>query len=735
MNSRQDSGSSASHAPPTSAVRPGRPAVAAGRGTEVGGAARPDDSAGRLDDLAARVLLRDNGLPGCGRVTHLVVRGAGGDRAALLALGQALHPLDGRAPARVATLAAQRAPAFATLPAATRDSLLCLAARIGGEPDDVTSRVLGSEGVRALVPAVAAGILAPGPALLVLDPVLAFASYLSTPAHTRVSVHEAFAAALPTGSELALMHAAEAAVAPDESLARALERMAQEDLAAARLGRAAYIAQRAAELSVTGHNMARCYATALAAATRAGDDAWSRELIAEAQARCRLEAEADIAVAVAFSLSRAGLQPDAMCALRPALVGLRAADRTRAIPPDLPRAGAPPTGARPAGASPANAIPAGAAPVDATRAPAPSAHRAAAHAAAAYVASQTGLPEHAAISRDLGPLAPAPWHLAEVDAAPRVINDLLAHGRWDEAQARVSEATARARAHDLAVLEVQTAALAATLTALRGDGRQARTMAERAWPVLDLASNAASRALLLRALGHAAFAEHDYRTALSYFSALATLHEAHQALDPVEPDLPLWVTLSAVRVGEPRQARKLLAQAGSWHRPADTRACLATTQAQALLAADDAAAEAHYQLVVTTPGAETWPFLLALGQLNYGIWLRRRRHYVRAREHLSQALTAFDALRAEGFAAATRTELNAAGATRDDPDSPRRLTPQQLAVATLAAQGLSNRLIADRMQITPRTVSAHLHSAFLRLGVSRRHLLQAALAAEPGTSA
>ena len=93
--------------------------------------------------------------------------------------------------------------------------------------------------------------------------------------------------------------------------------------------------------------------------------------------------------------------------------------------------------------------------------------------------------------------------------------------------------------------------------------------------------------------------------------------------------------------------------------------------------------------------------------------------------HHTNPHTALDAMRA----------ALEAGATRDDPDSPRRLTPQQLAVATLAAQGLSNRLIADRMQITPRTVSAHLHSAFLRLGVSRRHLLQAALAAEPGTPA
>jgi DNA-binding CsgD family transcriptional regulator len=462
--------------------------------------------------------------------------------------------------------------------------------------------------------------------------------------------------------------------------------MAQRDLAAGRLSQATYAAQRAAELSAARPAMARRYATALAAATRAGDDAWVRELIGEARARCELEADADIAVAAAFSLSRAGLQHDAMCALEralPAASDPRAADRAW-------RTGA----------------------------------------AAAHVASQSGLPVHAAVRRDLGVLTPAPWHLAEVDAAPRGINYLLARGRWDEAEARVSEATARARGYGLTVLEVQVRALAATLTALRGDGRQARIMAELAWPVLELQTNGASHALLLRALGHAAFAEHDYGTALAHFEALTALHETHQALDAVEPDLALWATMSAVRAGEAGHAPELLDRMRVRRGPTGLRARLAISQARALLAGDDAA-EAHYQLAVTTAGVGRWPFLLALGQLNYGIWLRRRRRHVHARGYLSEALAAFGTLRAEGFAAATRTELNAAGAARDDASRPGGLTPQQLEVARLAAQGLSNRLIADRMQITPRTVGAHLHSAFLRLGVSRRHLLQAALAGEP----
>jgi DNA-binding NarL/FixJ family response regulator len=51
------------------------------------------------------------------------------------------------------------------------------------------------------------------------------------------------------------------------------------------------------------------------------------------------------------------------------------------------------------------------------------------------------------------------------------------------------------------------------------------------------------------------------------------------------------------------------------------------------------------------------------------------------------------------------------------------LTPQQQFIARLAAQGLSNRAIADRLVLSPRTVGSHLYQIFPKLGVvSRRQL-------------
>ena len=48
------------------------------------------------------------------------------------------------------------------------------------------------------------------------------------------------------------------------------------------------------------------------------------------------------------------------------------------------------------------------------------------------------------------------------------------------------------------------------------------------------------------------------------------------------------------------------------------------------------------------------------------------------------------------------------------------LTPQELRVARLAASGATNRTIADRLFLSPRTVSHHLYRAFPKLGVANR---------------
>ena len=60
-------------------------------------------------------------------------------------------------------------------------------------------------------------------------------------------------------------------------------------------------------------------------------------------------------------------------------------------------------------------------------------------------------------------------------------------------------------------------------------------------------------------------------------------------------------------------------------------------------------------------------------------------------------------------------------------DGAAALTPQELEVVQLAAGGLTNREIATRLFVSPRTVSTHLYRAFPKLGVSTRAALRDAL--------
>lgn len=56
-----------------------------------------------------------------------------------------------------------------------------------------------------------------------------------------------------------------------------------------------------------------------------------------------------------------------------------------------------------------------------------------------------------------------------------------------------------------------------------------------------------------------------------------------------------------------------------------------------------------------------------------------------------------------------------------------RLTPQEFEIATLAASGLTNKQIGERLFLSHRTVGGHLHRAFPKLGVSTRAALRDAL--------
>jgi len=146
------------------------------------------------------------------------------------------------------------------------------------------------------------------------------------------------------------------------------------------------------------------------------------------------------------------------------------------------------------------------------------------------------------------------------------------------------------------------------------------------------------------------------------------------------------------------------------------------------LLADDSEAQDLYECALEA--APRWPFDFARLEMSYGSWLRRQRRITESRPHLRAARDIFDGLGVQPWANKARAELRASGERIPEPErAPRQpLSPQELQIAQMAASGLSNREIADRLFLSHRTVGAHLYRVFPKLGIVSRSELARALA-------
>jgi DNA-binding CsgD family transcriptional regulator len=156
--------------------------------------------------------------------------------------------------------------------------------------------------------------------------------------------------------------------------------------------------------------------------------------------------------------------------------------------------------------------------------------------------------------------------------------------------------------------------------------------------------------------------------------------------------------------------------------------------ARLFLATDDEAGPAFEDALGRDLSA--WPVVQARIKLAYGEWLRRHRRQVESRAPLRAAREAFDALGMNLWAERARQELRAAGESsqRRERDSLDDLTPQELQIVQMVAQGLSNRVIAERLYLSRRTVESHLYRVFPKLGVSSRAQLVSVLGPRLGTA-
>ncbi|WP_214109104.1 helix-turn-helix domain-containing protein, partial [Acrocarpospora catenulata] len=307
--------------------------------------------------------------------------------------------------------------------------------------------------------------------------------------------------------------------------------------------------------------------------------------------------------------------------------------------------------------------------------------------------------------------------------------DQLMTGEWDELRALAEEHVTLCRAHNYRLLECLGLYLLAMLAAAHGDHDATKALTDRmtVWATprrAGLVLRIAAQALMLDALGRG-----DFEDAHRHGRTITPAHELAEHVPHA-----LWVIMdvveAAVRSGRLAEAAAHVAAARACGVAALSPRLAMTVDAAAALVASDDDAAGLFERALAVTGGDRWPFDRARIALAYGERLRRTKATTEARRHLTAALDTFHRLGARPWAARAAGELRATGQTIGHLalSGPASLTPQQREIAELAAAGLTNKQIGERLFLSPRTVGTHLYQLFPKLGVTSRAALRDALA-------
>jgi ATP/maltotriose-dependent transcriptional regulator MalT len=269
--------------------------------------------------------------------------------------------------------------------------------------------------------------------------------------------------------------------------------------------------------------------------------------------------------------------------------------------------------------------------------------------------------------------------------------------------------------------ETEAMAHRAIIAALRGERGAAESLAARAEAAALAVGTVSHLALAVYARGLAALS--DGRHARAY----ELLRRVREPADPAFHDAFATFDIAdlaeaAAYSGHRDAARQDLLRAESLAEKLPSPWLRAALRHARALLADDQDAENLFKDADSHEGMAQWPLLHARVRLAYGEWLRRQRRSADARTALRAARDSFDVLGAAPWGERARRELLAAGEHSRAPVATPldMLTPQELQIVQLAAQGLSNGEIAERLYLSRRTIESHLYRAFPKLGIASR---------------
>jgi DNA-binding CsgD family transcriptional regulator len=301
-------------------------------------------------------------------------------------------------------------------------------------------------------------------------------------------------------------------------------------------------------------------------------------------------------------------------------------------------------------------------------------------------------------------------------------------GNWSVATAAAEEGTKLARQLHRPLWEAAAKTALAAISAIHGDDTVAESLLAQAEAVaVPRAANAVladaqlARAILALGAGrHEEAFEHLQRTFDPHDPAHHYIRSAWRIGEFVE---------AALHAGRIDEAREQLAECErKARRSRSPRLEVGIAYARPLVADDDHA-EALFQAALRDD-LTAWPLYRARLLLQYGTWLRRRRKVAQARMPLRTARDSLLALGAIPWVDRARQELRASRETQHSgPGAWMQLTEQELQIAEMAANGLTNREIGQRLYISARTVGSHLYRIFPKLGIATRAHLGAVLEA------
>jgi DNA-binding CsgD family transcriptional regulator len=735
-----------------------------------------------LDDAAAGELLRRASRQSVAEdVADDLVATAHGNPLALTEIPRALsaEQLAGREPLAGPVPAGQQiqeafARQVADLPPATREALLVASAMQTGR-HDLFVAALAQRGLAAdaLEPALRAELVAIDGRVEFFHPLLRSAVYHAADPVARRSVHATLAAVASEPARRA-WHLAAAADAPDEEVAAALETAASEARSRGGLIAGARAYERAANLSTDDRSRARRLLEAASDFAQNGEPDHALALVGQAQrllppgeegteavrVRGRVEmrrgapgvahdllaAEADRIEAehpgVAASLLVEAAVAHMMTGDMEALVAT--GDRARAL--------------LPAGSDPAIEVLAG---VLVGEAHAALGHEDEADAlldpampfltgphVLAMPSELVGMAGHCAIwyerwDRASGVLDHLISTAREAAAINHLIYPLAAHaimdfrrGRWAAALADAGEAARLARDSGLQPLQAFALAVLAHVEAGLGRRADARAHARESIHLGELLGGSAITVYGINALAFDALGHGEAEVAAElYDRAHRTAVRLHTQRGVVQFGADRVEALARLgRTDEAFQALEELADTpggGRW-------ALAALARCRGMLAEKDA--EQHFHTALSHHAHDGQPFEQARTQLAYGERLRRDRRRADAREQLGAALEAFERLGAAPWADRARVELRATGGAAAEGDAAEKeavaaagleeLTAHELQIARLVAYGMTNREVAAKLFLSPKTIEYHLSQIYRKLDLRSRTQLASLMAQE-----